>query len=233
MPLEELYQRIAEWLAKRGVDIHLSSPVSKMESPPDGKLALHFRDAPQRHFDTVISAVPWRFAAEILPTAVASQIPVIHSAPITSLHLWFDRPITPLPHAVLVGRLSQWVFARRQESGGRYYQVVISASHELAGRERDNVLREVRGDLNAVFPAARSAELLRWQMITEQEAVFSVRPGLEALRPSQQTNIPNLFLAGDWTATGWPSTMESAVRSGYLAAEAVLQAAGRENRLVK
>ena len=233
VPLAGLYERIAEWLAKRGVDVHLSTPISKIESQPDGKVTLHFRDGPQRQFGSVISAVPWRLAAEILPTSVASQIPVIHSAPITSLHFWFDRSITPLPHAVLVGRLSQWVFARRQESEGHYYQVVISASHELAGRERDDVLREVSGDLNAVFPEARSAELLRWQMITEQEAVFSVRPGLEALRPSQQTNIPNLFLAGDWTATGWPSTMESAVRSGYLAAEAVLQAVGRENRLVK
>jgi len=233
VPLAELYRRIAEWLTKRGVNIHLGAPVAKIENQNAAELSLRFKDGPPRQFDTVISAVPWRLAAEILPTSVASQIPDIHSAPITSLHLWFDRPITPLPHAVLVGRLSQWVFARSQESGGHYYQVVISASHELAGRQREDVLREVHSDLNAIFPAARSAELLRWQMITEQEAVFSVRPGLEALRPSQQTNIPNLFLAGDWTATGWPSTMESAVRSGYLAAEAVLQAAGRENRLVK
>jgi squalene-associated FAD-dependent desaturase len=245
VPLEELYKRIAEWLAKRGVDIHLSSPVSRIESQPNGKLSLQFKDGPPRPFDTVIAAIPWRLAAEILPASVASQIPVIHSAPITSLHLWFDRPITPLPHAVLVGRLSQWVFAKSQESGvgfqpaqkeeagGHYYQVVISASHELAGRQRDDVLREVRDDLNAVFPDGRSAKLVRWQMFSEQEAVFSVRPGLEALRPSQQTNVPGLFLAGDWTATGWPSTMESAVRSGYLAAEAVLRAAGRENRLVK
>jgi squalene-associated FAD-dependent desaturase len=245
VPLAELYERMTEWLTKRGVNIHLSTPVSKMESQADGKLALYFRDGPLRQFDTVISAVPWRLAAEILPASVASQIPDIHSAPITSLHLWFDRPLTPLPHAVLVGRLSQWIFARSQESGvgfqpaqkdsggHYYYQVVISASHELAGRDREEVLREVRGDLDAVFPAARGAELLRWQMITEQDAVFSVRPGLEALRPAQRTSIPGLFLAGDWTATGWPSTMESAVRSGYLAAEAVLHAAGRENRLVQ
>ena len=233
VPLAELYRRIAEWLTKRGVNIHLGAPVAKIENQNAAELSLRFKDGPPRQFDTVISAVPWRLAAEILPTSVASQIPTLHSAPITSLHLWFDRSITPLPHAVLVGRLSQWVFARSQESGGHYYQVVISASHELAGRQREDVLREVHSDLNAIFPTARSAELLRWQMITEQEAVFSVRPGLEALRPSQRTSISGLFLAGDWTATGWPSTMESAVRSGYLATEAALQAAGRENRLVK
>ena len=247
VPLAELYQRIAEWLTRRGVTIHLVAPVEQIDPRPDGELSLQGKTAPLHRARSVICAVPWRQAAEILPASVASQIPVIHSAPISSLHLWFDRPITPLPHAVLVGRLSQWMFARGersevrgqrsgvsgQESGEHYYQVVISASHELAGRQREDVLREVRGDLNAVFPAALDAELLRWQMITEQDAVFSVRPGLEALRPSQRTSIPNLFLAGDWTATGWPSTMESAVRSGYLAAEAVLQAAGRENRLVK
>ena len=233
VPLAELYARIADWLTKRGVAMHSGAPVEKIETQAGGELSIRLKDGPPLRFGSVICAVPWRQAAAILPAAAASHIPVIRSAPITSLHLWFDRPITPLPHAVLVGRLSQWVFARSQESGEHYYQVVISASHELAGREREDVLREVRGDLSAVFPAARSAELRRWQMITEGEAVFSVRPGLEAQRPSQQTSIPNLFLAGDWTATDWPSTMESAVRSGYLAADGVMNQLGRENRVAR
>src|SRR5207247_2106100 len=130
--------------------------------------------------DAAIVAVPWRQAKRLLPEAIAGGLPEIQAAPITSLHLWFDRVITELPHAVLVGRLSQWVFARGQGSGDRgqmsedhYYQVVVSASHDLGGRQRDEVLREVRTDLAAVFPAARDAELVRWRMITEQEAVFS------------------------------------------------------------
>ena len=240
VPLAELYDRIAQWLAKRGVTLHFNMPVEKVELTAGGEPLLRFKDKNSRQPEFVICAVPWRTAADLLPTSLATAIPEIHSSPITSLHLWFDRPITPLPHAVLVGRLSQWVFARgqglgvrSQESVRHYYQVVISASHDLAGREREDVLREVRDDLNGVFPDAREAELLRWQMITEQEAVFSVRPGLEAQRPSQQTCIPKLFLAGDWTATGWPSTMESAVRSGYLAAEAVLRAAGRRNQILR
>jgi hypothetical protein len=147
--------------------------------------------------------------------------------------LWFDRPITELPHAVLVGRLSQWVFARTlQGSAEHYFQVVISASHDLAGRERQGVVDEVLADLCAVFPGANRARLTRWQLITEHEAVFSVRPGLDAIRPPQQTTIPNLLIAGDWTATGWPATMEGAVRSGYLAAEAILAQLGRAERLV-
>jgi hypothetical protein len=172
----------------------------------------------------------------------------IEPSPITGIHLWFDRPITDLPHAVIVGRLVQWVFAKcgagNAECGvgdslrstlhipHSYYQVVISASHNLAGRARDGVLREVLSDLKAVFPRAPEAQLVRWQMITDQEAVFSVRPGLSQVRPAQRTAVPGLFLAGDWTATGWPATMEGAVRSGYLAAEALLQSLGRRQPIV-
>ena len=110
--------------------------------------------------------------------------------------------------------------------------MVISASHDLAGRERQAVVDEVLEDLRAVFLEAKNAELVRSQFITEHEAVFSVRPGLDAVRPRQQTAIPNLLLAGDWTATGWPATMESAVRSGYLAAEAILARLGKAERIV-
>src|SRR5207249_2245361 len=108
-----------------------------------------------------------------------------------------------------------------------YYQVVISASHDLAGRQRQAIVDEILADLRSVFPAAQSAHLLRWQLVTDQDAVFSVRPGLNAIRPQQQTAIGNLLLAGDWTRTGWPATMEGAVRSGYLAAEAILVQLGR------
>jgi uncharacterized protein with NAD-binding domain and iron-sulfur cluster len=130
-------------------------------------------------------------------------------------------------------RLSQWVFNRgRRVSPGaddsaHYYQVVISASRDLAGRTKEDVLDEVLDDLKSTWPAARNARLLRRQIVTQRDAVFSVRPGSDALRPDQQTRVPGLFLAGDWTCTGWPSTMESAVRSGYLAAEAILASAGR------
>jgi hypothetical protein len=158
-------------------------------------------------------------------------------APITAVHLWFDRPIVRLPHAAIVGRTSQWLFNHGQQGvfagrPGHYYQVVISASHALLGRSREAVLAEVRGDLESIWPDARDAELLHWRAITHRAAVFSVRPDIERLRPPQQTAIPNLFLAGDWTATGWPATMEGAVRSGYLAAEAIARSAGRNDRIL-
>jgi hypothetical protein len=184
--------------------------------------------------------MPWRRVHDLLSPAMCAAVDpqnsfaAIESSPITGVHLWFDRPITELPHAVLIGRLSQWIFSRplALRATGHYYQVVISASHSLAGRHRQSVVDEVLADLGTCFAPARSAELLRWQLITEQAAVFSVRPGLERLRPSAQTAVPNLFLAGDWTATGWPATMEGAVRSGYIAAEAILKQFRRPEKIV-
>jgi len=275
VPLGELYdEQVAAWLRKRGVTIHLGRPASQIVKRNEScsPLGIIFKDGAERQFDFVIAALPWRRLPEILSPELAAALPdavaaanSIKPSPITSIHLWFDRPITDLPHAVIVGRLAQWVFSKKikcpksevqsqnepvQGSGFRvqettsdrglwtedsrhfYYQVVISASRNLASRERDDVLREVLGDLNAVFLQSREAKLVRWQMVTDQEAVFSVRPGLSRIRPSQHTAVPNLFLAGDWTATGWPATMEGAVRSGYLAAEVLLASLGRRQKIL-
>jgi squalene-associated FAD-dependent desaturase len=231
VPLGQLYDRIADWLRERGVVLHLESPVRQV-----AEQRIELADGTREAFQSVVLAVPWQMAARLVAPEIRRRLPgfeaceTIGSAPITSVHLWLDRPITFLPHAVLVGRLSQWVFART--GSPHYYQVVISASHDLVGRERQSVVDEALADLAAVFPAARDARLLRWQLITEHDAVFSVRPGLSEHRPPQTTPVPGLFLAGDWTATGWPATMEGAVRSGYLAAEGVLARLGSPERLL-
>jgi squalene-associated FAD-dependent desaturase len=235
--LNELYdQHVAAWLQARGVTIHLETPVSGVTAK---SVVLHHAlhgTTSTVEADAVILAVPWRRAVSCLDPNLIGKLPELAtaskfgSAPISSVHLWLDRPITDLPHAVIVGRLSQWIFARPGASA--CYQVVISASHELAGRPRQQVLDEVVADLRAIFPAARQANVERWQLITEPDAVFSVRPGLDHDRPAQKTAIPGLVLAGDWTATGWPATMEGAVRSGYLAAEQVLSHLGRPQRIL-
>jgi hypothetical protein len=146
--------------------------------------------------------------------------------------VWFDRPITDLPHAVLVGRLSQWVFNRtavwnRPSDEGWCYQVVISASREVRERGQADVITMVLEELRSIWPAAREATVLRSRVVTEARAVFSPTPGVDALRLPQQSPVANLQFAGDWTLTGWPATMEGAVRSGYLAAENVLSQCGR------
>jgi hypothetical protein len=127
---------------------------------------------------------------------------------------------------VLVGRVSQWVFRGDESAGPGYCQVVISASRGLLGGDRELLLERVVTELRDIFPAARDARLVDSRVVTDPTAVLSVRPGVEAARPAARTRVPNLFLAGDWTATGWPSTMEGAVRSGRLAAEALLDWSG-------
>jgi len=188
--------------------------------------------------------LPWRHVGELFDTEIAAALPWLEavrtmpSVPITGVHLWYDRPIMNLPHAVLIGRLSQWVFSRGSSAAADsaaprfYYQVVISASRQLAASGRQDVVGRVTDELGAVWPEARAARLLHARMVTEPEAVFSPSPEVELLRPLQQTPVRGLFLAGDWTATGWPATMEGAVRSGYLAAERILQALARPRPLV-
>jgi zeta-carotene desaturase len=155
------------------------------------------------------------------------ELPVEWSAfahsPITGVHLWFDRPITDLPHATLLDRTIQWMFNKGE---GRYIQLVISASRSLTAMPRGEVIALAVSELAEFFPAAKNAVLEKAQVIKEVRATFSALPGLEAKRPPAATAHANLFLAGDWTRSGWPATMEGAVRSGYIAAEAVARAAG-------
>ncbi len=239
--LDELYQnRVRGWLGEQGVQVHLETAVETVVGDCGHVRGVLLPNQSLQEFDVVVVAVPWTKVPRLLSAELMEridpkgQLAAIPAAPISSAHLWFDRPITELPNAILVDRLSQWVFSRSLggERDEHYYQVVISASYDLADRDRQGVIDEIVRDLAAVFPDAAGARLLRFKLLTEDQAVFSVRPGLDAIRPRQQTAIPNLFLAGDWTQTGWPATMEGAVRSGYLAAEAILKSLGQSAPLL-
>lgn len=234
--LDELYgSRLENWLSQHGVLLHPSTPIVEIQAD-DRVATLTAKGGPPRDFDYVVIALPWHAVAGVCAASLRDRLPEINAldrleaVPITGVHLWFDAPLTPLPHAVLVGGLCQWLFQRAlTESAGageHYYQVVISASRDLAGRSRDEIVGQIQAELGRVFPAARSARLLRAKIVTEHNAVFSPRPGIDRFRPRQQSSVPTVALAGDWTATGWPATMEGAVRGGYLAAEAALEHLG-------
>ena len=155
-------------------------------------------------------------------------------SPITSVHLWFDRPTMTLPHAVLIDCLGQWVFDRGEVAPGEFYlQVVVSAARDLKGLGRDEIQRRIVEELARLFPAVGRAKLLRGKVVTEHTATFSAVPGVDRWRVPQGSPVANLAVAGDWTATGWPATMEGAVRSGYLAAEAILARAGQPAKLLQ
>src|SRR5204862_2667314 len=148
----------------------------------------------------------------------------LHVSPITGIHLWFDRKVMAEPFVTSVDQTIQWVFNKQ---AGRYLQIVISASHGFSPRSQQEVVELCTEELAQVLPAAREAKLVRSIVIRENAATFSPQPGCDRWRPQQRTPIRNLMLAGDWTQTGWPATMESAVRSGYRAAEAILALEGR------
>ena len=240
LSLRELFdEQVPLALEKQGTVIHRQSSVSQLSFDGERVGALQLADGLSRRFDRYLLAVPWHRVSALLAPELAAALPnlaplrELAASPISGVHLWFDRALTTLPHAVLVDRLTQWVFRRppakfeNPAAPGHYYQVVISASRDLSQLCGEEVLTTVLDDLKAIFPAAREAKLLASKIVTEREAVFSYRPGFDQWRPGQKTAINNLFLAGDWTRTGWPATMESAVRSGYLAASGIMTSLGQ------
>ena len=246
-PLGELFGGgLAGWLQARGVQLEQGTVVSSLQYAADGRVEAVLVQQRGREQQAevagssppavravpcrgVIMAVPWRAAGRLVPNEVPAGGDGLSGSPITGVHLWFDRAVIDVPHAVLLGRLSQWVFRTGEDenaSESGYCQVVISGSHALLGADREALIEQIVDELRELFPAAREATLLESRIVTDPTAVLSVRPGVDALRPAAVTGVPNLFLAGDWTATGWPSTMEGAVRSGRLAASACLASCG-------
>jgi uncharacterized protein with NAD-binding domain and iron-sulfur cluster len=172
--------------------------------------------------------VPFERVPAIVPDLELDLSRFEHS-PITGIHLWFDRSLTQLPHATLLDRTMQWMF---NKSGGRYLQLVVSASRSLVDMQRADVIALAVRELAEFFPRASEAKIEKAHVVKEVRATFSAQPGMEQLRPLSPTRIPNFFLAGDWTRCGWPATMEGAVRSGYLAAEAITAAARQQQKFL-
>jgi squalene-associated FAD-dependent desaturase len=253
--LGELYGEAVEgWLAAHGVECHLQCgakqvlPENATNAESRHAAGIELRSGEFLAADDIILATPQFLLADLLPAAWRA-IPEfalagnLETAPISSVHLWFDRAITPLRHATFIGGLSQWLFNRsaiQGKSAGKpapeassYYQVVISASRAVTSRPQDETIQAVVAELAALWPAVANTRLVHARLVTEHKAVVSMLPGVEKFRPRQQTSIANLHLAGDWTQTGWPGTMEGAVRSGYLAAESVLRRNGRHEPLLE
>jgi squalene-associated FAD-dependent desaturase len=233
VPLARLYgQELQTWLAQHGAQVALNHAVRQVECANGRVQGVRLRAGQVHPTERVIVAVPFERTAELVPDVMAAR-PLI-GVPITSLHAWYDRAITSLPHAVLVDSPAHWLFNRGAVTPGAHYvQVVVSAARRLREQGHTATQTELLNEIGRFFPAARSAHLLRARVVTETMATFSAVPGVDASRPPQRTALPGLYWAGDWTATGWPATMEGAVRSGYLAAEAVLADLGRPTRLVQ
>ena len=226
MPLADLYGPEG-WTCIPNVRLHARAPVECLRIE-DGAIHGVMTAGGQQSADYYISALPFERLTAVIPGLDLNLEGFEHS-PITGIHLWFDRCITDLPHATLLDRTVQWMF---NKSGGQYVQLVVSASRSLVEMPRAEVIALAVRELAEFFPLAKQAKLEKAHVVKEIRATFSARPGLEQARPLSATKFRNLFLAGDWTRSGWPPIMESAVRSGYLAAEAVTQAAGCERKFL-
>jgi squalene-associated FAD-dependent desaturase len=226
VPLGELYSSGA-WKRIGNVRLHLREPVEAAAGANGSIQAVTVQGQP-RTADYFVSALPFERVSTILPQAEIAPDRFAHS-PITGIHLWFDRSVTQLPHATLLDRTVQWMF---NKSGGRYLELVVSASRGLVDMSRNDVIELAVRELGEFFPRVREAKLEKAHVVKEVRATFSPQPGVESLRPQNATKLSNLFLAGDWTRSGWPATMEGAVRSGYLAAEAVTRASGHPRQFV-
>jgi len=232
VPLSQLYGTAAEYIETRGGKVHLRASVDSVHA--DGRGVRFCVGGEDVRADYAILATPFGGVEKLLPDApeleaLRDQLQKFETSPITGIHLWFDREITPLEHAVLLERTIQWMFhkskilATRKDSAqaDSYVELVVSASKTLVDKPRGEIIELAVRELGEFFPLVREAKLTKATVIKEVHATFSPTPGGDAFRPSPNSPWPRLFLAGDWTATGWPSTMEGAVRSGYAAAEAL------------
>ncbi len=249
LPLHELLgSRMHQALAAAGVDIRFNHAVQELQFENDQCCRIVCnRETFSIDGNPLIMAAPWHalgsmFTAQT-PMAIKQIIEGASSlggSPISGVHTWWDRAWLPTSHAVLVGQLCQWVFPKPNQlesnqlepfntassKDGRsasesYYQIVISASRQLPRGDTEVVKRLIEADLRQVFPEARSAILTRLKVVTDPVAVFSVAPGSESRRPVAGCQTGNIIWAGDWVRTGWPATMESAILSGFQAAQAI------------
>ena len=236
LPLSEWLAPLGDLARSRGVDLRVKSGMTGIEPLPGGRWLVR-TDGAVFESSHVILAVDFKQTQSILAAlpggeSAASQLDHFIAAPITTIHLWYDRPVIDVDHAVLLDTRIQWIFTKSRirrwhAERGTYLELVISASWAELKMGREEILAAALEELALFFPAVKGAELVKSGVLKEARATFSVTPGLDQYRPSQTTQWPGLYLAGDWTATEWPSTMEGAVRSGRLAAGAL---AGDRNR---
>ena len=296
VPLTELYNAARDYISAHNGIVRLRDSLQSFV-PISRGVRLKLQDA-EEEFDYGVLAVPFDSLAKLLPDRLESndlreELKHFETSPITGVHLWFDRQITDLPHAVLLNRAIQWMFHKSQllgkarsentspgahasvepfiggsgpapegrrnlaqgaspgsvekttqsrrddrnpsdspENNPSYVELVISSSKSLREKSRQEIIDLALKELREFFPGARDANLVKSTVIKEVNATFSPTPGIDRYRPTPETPWPRIFLAGDWTATGWPATMEGAVRSGYLAAERITERAGAGKRFL-
>jgi squalene-associated FAD-dependent desaturase len=230
VPLSEIHDRAAgQALARAGVEVQLRRGVTGIRPTDDG-FTVEAGGGPPLTAPAVILAVPPERLARLTPAAAGVSTDALRSlgtSPIVNLHVVFDRPVTDLAFAAGVRTPVQWFFDRTQSSGlerGQLLAISLSAAQSDLGMAADELRSRYLEALGDLLPRSRTARLKAFFVTREHAATFRAGPGARAHRPGAETRLSGLALAGAFTDTGWPATMEGAVRSGRAAAQQVLPA---------
>ncbi|MGW7300592.1 hydroxysqualene dehydroxylase HpnE [Streptomyces sp. NPDC054829] len=233
VPLGELHDRLArKALDSAGVRTEVRTRVTSISPDENGRWAVQV-PGESLSADAVVLAVAQSEAHDLLPAGALddpARLLEIGTAPILNVHVVYDRPVLSAPFFAALGTPVQWVFDRTASSGlreGQYLAVSQSAAHDDIDAPVARLRERYLPELARLLPLAREAGVKDFFVTRERTATFAPTPGVGRLRPGTRTKAPGLYLAGAWTATGWPATMESAVRSGVSAADAALGALGR------
>ena len=233
-----------EYLGSRSASFTLSTTVRSLKSG-DGQIkSVELQNGVQLDGQIVISAVPVYNLLKILPYESLSipyfrRLEGLHNSPIVNIHLWYDQKVMERKFCAFGDSPLQWVFNEDDKDSDlssiqprvgigsqnkipQHICVSLSAAWEYIDQPKEDLIRQFTTEMSLSFPLARQANIIRALVIKQRNATFRCSPGSGDLRPGSHTPYDNLFLAGDWTNTGWPSTMESAVRSGYNAAHAII-----------
>jgi squalene-associated FAD-dependent desaturase len=237
VPLGQLHgERAAAALAAAGGDVVTGERVVKVETEGAGFSVQ--TEGRLLSADAVVVALPHDAVAAVLPPGAVpapEQLTELGTSSVINVHVVYDRTVTDLPMAAGIDTPVQYVFDRTAglDAAGRrqYLAVSLSAADDLLSARPSDLGDQVVAGLADLFPAARHAQVLDTLLTRERSATFRARPGTQRLRRRPGTAVPGLALAGAWTDTGWPATMEGAVRSGQAAARSALATTGQANRL--
>jgi len=181
--------------------------------------------------DCYICAVPHRLLLAVIPPGLRGdpffrRARELTTTPIVNIHLWYDRPVMDLDFAAFINSETQWVFNKSKmwhlDGDSQYLDISLSGARHYIDLPKEEIIERFTRELRRLFPKARQARVERCLVVKQRRATFAAVPGSAKYRLPCRTPIENLFLAGDWTATGWPATMESAVRSGLACAREIL-----------
>lgn len=241
VPLWRLYDPAVEFIESQGGDV--VDGVSAKALAFDGTRVTGVVTADGMiPCSSVVSAVPFdrldKLVSETLRRSDArlQRLDRFEVSPILGVHLWFDQPVMTYPHLVVVEAGVQWLFSKGVDANGRQHvHAVISAADQWMDLPEETIVERIVGDIHRVLPRSRGLKAVEARTVKEKRATFALTPGIDAIRPRSAPGpiglhgaVGNLFLAGDWCDTGWPATMEGAVRSGYEAAGALV---GRDFRV--